>query len=116
MNFTTLKNAAQTASKRDLMQRTKDWPWYRIKAAVEAHGGTLADVAVQAGVEASSIYHVKRWPNPRLQAAIARTIGISASDVWPSRYDRQGQPVSRHNWIKLNTVPPRRRVQKRKAA
>jgi Ner family transcriptional regulator len=98
------------------MRHTKDWPWYRIKAAVEAEGQTLADVAFDAGVEPSSIYHVKRWPNPRLQTVIAKIIGVSALEIWPSRYDRQGQPVSRHNWIKLNTMPPRRRVQKRKVA
>ncbi len=98
------------------MRRSKDWPWYRVKAAVEAQGGPLVEVAIASGVGSSSICHVKRWPNPRLQSAIAKTIGVSAATIWPTRYDKQGQPVSRHNWIKLNTVPTRRRVKKCKAA
>lgn len=98
------------------MSRRKDWPWHQIKAAVEAKGETLVSVAEIADVSRSSICHVKRWPNPGLQDFLAETIGVAAPEIWPTRYNNQGLPISRRFWIKHNTVPARRRVQKREAA
>lgn len=99
------------------MSRKRDWPWWKVKGLLESRGKTLKDVAVENGFSRWAAIKVKRIPIPRLQALIAVALDRRPQDIWPTRYDRRGQPVRPYAvWIKNNTVDDPRNVQKRKAA
>lgn len=98
------------------MGKKADWPWYRIKAAVEAKGLNLTLVALAAGLDPSSLPKLKTTPIPRVQAILAEAIDQDPRAVWPTRYQEDGNPVPRHQWIKNNTARLIGHVQNRRAA
>lgn len=75
-----------------------DKAWYEIKAALEARGTTLAEVARAIGLSPSAGRKVKTDPIPRVQAEIARVLGTTAQSLWPSRYHPDGDPLSPAAW------------------
>jgi len=81
------------------MRRLKDRPWYHVKAALAARGTSLAAVSRQLGKTPSAMTKVKTVPLPALQAAIADVLGEKPQVIWPSRYDRFGQPVGGLTWL-----------------
>ncbi len=96
--------------------RGTDTPWYRIKADLAERGFTLVDVAARMGVTRYTVCTAKRRPVATVQRAIAEILGREPKDIWPTRYTRDGRPVSRIVWEKSNANPPLRHRQKRRAA
>jgi Ner family transcriptional regulator len=60
--------------------------WAQIKCALEERGHTLASLARKLEVSRSAISKVKVRPSPRVQAAIARAVGMKPEELWPERY------------------------------
>ena len=79
-----------------------DWPWWRVKAALEERGTTLAATARSIGLTKAAANRTKVVPGPRMQAAIAAAIGLSPMAIWPSRYTAEGRPVFRTGWLKAH--------------
>ncbi|MFG1466817.1 helix-turn-helix domain-containing protein, partial [Xanthobacter sp. DSM 24535] len=50
--------------------------------------------AEQAGYEPSSFYKALVRPWPAVEGIIASALDMRPQDIWPSRYDRSGQPRS----------------------
>ena len=109
------KIAAKAAEERQLRKR-QDWPWYRVKAAVEAKNKTLSAVAIANGLSPSAVHKVKQIPIPRVQKILAEVIGHSPQAVWPTRYDRRGKPVRSYLWVKDNTHGANRNLQKQEGS
>jgi len=80
-----------------------DWSWPRVKAAVEEAGLNLDEISRRQGMHRSWASMAKRAPYPAVQAAIARVIGVPPQDIWPSRYDEDGNPLSRKAWLDAQT-------------
>lgn len=61
-----------------------------IKASVRKKGTTLTALAVANGLSPSACRKALKVPCPRADEAIARCIGKPLHQIWPQRYDRQG--------------------------
>jgi len=94
------------------LRKRQDWPWYRVKAAVEAKNKTLSAVAIENGLSPSAVHRIKRIPIPLVQKILAKLIGFSPQAVWPTRYDHRGNPVRSYLWVKDNTCGANRNLQK----
>lgn len=74
----------------------KDWHPSDIKAAVEKAGWSLRQLGFHHGYTGdSSLSEAFRRPWPKAEGIIADAIGCQAHEIWPSRYDAQGNP-NRH--------------------
>jgi Ner family transcriptional regulator len=67
-----------------------DWPGLKIKHALENAGYSQRDIAHKVGKSYMAVNRVI-WPrnplhSPVIEKAIADTIGVSPSEIWPSRY------------------------------
>lgn len=62
-----------------------------IKAALALRGRSLADIARRLDVAPTTISIVSRGfrRSRRIEAAIADELGLTAAEVWPSRYPAQ---------------------------
>ncbi len=70
-----------------------DWHPEDIKAAVRKSGTSLAALSLAAGLSESAASRALITPWPRVQALIARHLGLRPQDIWPSRYDARGRPL-----------------------
>lgn len=90
---------------------------YDIAAAIRNKGVTLSELSRRISPsKASTVVSVafaKPWP--RVEREIAKFLGMKPEDIWPDRYDRNGQPLSK-NSPKTSTAKKRSRRQKSKAA
>lgn len=71
----------------------QDWHPEDVKAAVRKTGTTLTALALAAGLSESAVRMTLRRPWPRVQALIARHLGLPPQEIWPSRYDARGRPL-----------------------
>lgn len=74
------------------MKTPSDWHREDIKAAVRKSGATLRSLSVAAGYDMSAANQTLIRPWPALEAVIARHLGLHPREIWPSRYDAQGNP------------------------
>jgi Ner family transcriptional regulator len=72
-----------------------DWHPADVLAALKKRGHTLAGLSVAHGYHPTAGGKALKRPWPALEALIAREIGIAPQDIWPSRYDENGAPLSR---------------------
>ncbi len=64
-----------------------------IKARLQQRQFVLEHLAHHAGVTRKVFDSLGRSPHVGLQALIARCLGVSPWDLWPERYDRDGQSI-----------------------
>ncbi|WP_417656554.1 helix-turn-helix domain-containing protein [Pseudidiomarina aestuarii] len=64
-----------------------------IKCALEKAGWTLRQLGIHHNLSPSALPRTLavRWP--RVQQIIADTLGLNPWDIWPSRYDNNGNPI-----------------------
>ena len=75
-----------------------DWHPADIKAALEKKGWTFARLAREYDYSnRRSPGNVLRIPWARTESIIGEILGISPTEIWPSRYDEQGQPIKRRS-------------------
>lgn len=70
----------------------EDWNKADIKAALEKAGWTCRKLAKAHNMAHSYFSDTFTRPNPRAQAIMAKVIGYTPSTIWPSRYDKDGNP------------------------
>lgn len=70
-----------------------DWHPEDVKAAIRKTGTTLAALCQAHGLNRASINCMWHRPWPRVQAIVAKHLGLLPQDIWPSRYDPDGEPL-----------------------
>ncbi len=75
------------------MQTSADWHPEDIKAAIRKTGTTMEALGLSAGFSRVVVGIALRRPIPRVEALIARHLGVSPQTIWPSRYDADGNPL-----------------------
>lgn len=70
-----------------------DWHPEQVKAAIRMRGMTLTQLALTAGYDESAVRRTLRHRWPAVERVIAKFLGIRPQSIWPSRYDRTGNPV-----------------------
>lgn len=64
----------------------------RVRLALEGAGyERLIDVEIKYGLRPGTVTDTLARPNLAGEKAIAKLLGLSASDIWPSRYDANGE-------------------------
>ena len=71
-----------------------DWHGADIKAALEKAGTNLHRLGRENGYAKTSAYDVLRRPMPRIERIIADILGVAPCEIWPSRYDANGRPLT----------------------
>lgn len=66
-----------------------------VKFQVQLQGRSMAQVAADAGVNRSCLYSAFFKPYPRMERAIAESVGLTAQQLFPERYDADGLPARR---------------------
>ncbi|GBQ27207.1 putative transcriptional regulator [Acetobacter estunensis NRIC 0472] len=67
-----------------------------IKAALKIRFGSLSACAVSLGKSEGAVSNTINYPgySRTIESAIAKILCKSAHEIWPSRYDAHGQPLS----------------------
>lgn len=99
----------------DSRQR-REW----IKFQLRIRGSSLSQLARELNVTRSSTILALAKPYPRVERAIARRIGLKPEQIWPERYDENGNPNRKRgrpkSITKSNTGRARRNVHAQRAA
>ncbi|WP_160286864.1 helix-turn-helix domain-containing protein [Pseudomonas knackmussii] len=66
------------------------WEW--IKYQLRAKGTSLAKLARELGVSGPAVKNVKRTAYPRMEREIAKALCMETHDLWPERWDIDGNP------------------------
>ncbi|WP_395505983.1 helix-turn-helix domain-containing protein [Ectopseudomonas hydrolytica] len=87
------------------------WEW--IKFQLRARGTSLAKLARALNVSGPAVKNVKRTAYPRMERAIAKALDVNVEQLWPERWDANGNP-NRQRPKRPETMPAR--MQKHNAA
>lgn len=99
------------------MKARTDWPWWKVKAELARRSLSLSAIALANGWNRSAVSQLPRKPIPNIQEAIARALGLRASFIWPTRYERDGTPIRAASWSrKYRPIPANRNDKNRRAA
>jgi len=63
-----------------------------IKYQLRRQGYTLTSLGREHGVSRHAVGLALRKPYPKMEAIIAKVLGMHPAELWPERYDRQGNP------------------------
>lgn len=63
------------------------WSPARVKFELAERGHTLTSLARDNGYHQTAGSRVLRTPWPAMEEIIAAAVGVSATDIWPERYD-----------------------------
>ena len=66
------------------------WEW--IKFQLRAKGTSLAKLARDLHVSGPAVKNVKRTAYPRMERAIAKALSLDVRQLWPERWDANGNP------------------------
>jgi Ner family transcriptional regulator len=74
-------------------EQSTDWHPADIKASLAKKGFTFARIARENGYVCNSPNSVLHKPWSQMERIVSNIIGVKASEIWPSRYDRRGRPL-----------------------
>lgn len=89
----------------------QDWHPADIKAALAKKGYTFARIASEYGYVTNTPCAVLRKPWSQIEEIVARILGVPAARIWPSRYNRLGQPLKSRT-ARVRTKTTGRRITK----
>jgi Ner family transcriptional regulator len=75
-------------------ERAADWHPADVLAALKKRGQSLAGLSVAHGYHPTAAGKALKRPWPALEAIIAEALGLAPPQIWPSRYNASGQPIS----------------------
>lgn len=84
-----------------LKKENGDWRDEFILAALKSCGWTYSSLGVANGMGKATLRNAIRAPWPKGEDIIANTIGVDATDIWPSRFPRRNS--SSHSASDSNT-------------
>jgi Ner family transcriptional regulator len=70
----------------------QDWHPADIVAALRKAGWSLRKLSVHYGLGPGSLKNAIAVPYPNGERLIAAAIGVKPQEIWPSRYDKDGNP------------------------
>lgn len=73
-------------------QKGRDWTREQIFEALHRAGWSLRRLALHHEVNPSTFQAVIYRPYPRAELRVAEALGVTPQEIWPSRYDADGQP------------------------
>ena len=73
----------------------QDWHVADIKCALEKKGWSLSRLSKRNGYCRTACKAALHQPLPKMERLIADAIGVPPQEIWPSRYDEQGNPNRR---------------------
>jgi len=71
-----------------------DWNKAYIVAAIHAAGTSLRKLSIAKGYAAGTLAVTLHTPWPKGEKIIAEAINEHPKDIWPTRYDEEGNPLS----------------------
>ncbi len=71
-----------------------DWHPADVLAALKKRGQSLAGLSVAHGYHPTAAGKALKRPWPAVEAIIAKALDLPPAQIWPSRYDASGQPIS----------------------
>lgn len=72
-----------------------DWHPADVQAALKKRNLTLSGLSLRHGYHATAAGKALKQPWPAVEVLIAKAIGVLPQQIWPSRYDANGNPRSR---------------------
>ena len=72
-----------------------DWHPADVLAALKKRGHTLAGLSVTNGYHPTAAGKALKQSWPALERLLADAIGLPPQQIWPSRYDSEGNPQRR---------------------
>ena len=69
-------------------------------AALKKRGQSLAGLSVTNGYHPTAAGKALKQPWPAMEQLLAAVIGVTPREIWPSRYDRQGNPRTNRRGIR----------------
>ena len=86
----------------------KDWHWKEVLLALHQRGWSLRQVGIAEGYpDGSALGEAARRPYPKAEATLAAYVGIDhPMEIWPSRYDKDGNPNRRMGPAPMRGRPP----------
>jgi Ner family transcriptional regulator len=73
----------------------EDWHPADILAALKKRGHTLSGLSVANGYHPTAAGKALRQPWPAMESIVAAALAVAPQEIWPSRYDEHGRPLSR---------------------
>ncbi len=78
-------------------QRRHHWDKHAIKAEINRRGETLTSIALRAGISPVACRVVFIKPIPAAERAISKFLSVPLHDMWPDRYDHNGNRLPSHS-------------------
>jgi Ner family transcriptional regulator len=75
-------------------QTPTDWHPADVLAALKKRGQSLAGLSVAHGYHPTAAGKALKRAWPAMEAIIAAALDLAPVEIWPSRYDASGQPIS----------------------
>jgi Ner family transcriptional regulator len=92
----------------------RDWHSYYIVFRLRERGMTLRRLSRLNGCSPNSAAMAIRIAWPKMERLIAKAIGVTPQEIWPSRYHADGSPKGprrRARFLKHSTAAARRNAQ-----
>ena len=70
----------------------EDWHPEDVRAAIRKTGLSLPQLSQRIGYSKHAINVVLYAPWPKVEAKVAAHLNVRVTDIWPSRYDADGNP------------------------
>src|SRR6478736_2955711 len=71
---------------------TMDWHPADVLAALKKRGHNLAGLSATNGYHPTAAGKALKQPWPAMEQLLAAAIGVTPQEIWPSRYDGEGNP------------------------
>lgn len=92
----------------------RDWSSHYIVFRLRERGMTLRRLSRLNGYSPNSATVATRVPWPKMERLIAKALGVTPQEIWPSRYHADGSPKGprrRALFLKHSTAASRRNAQ-----
>ena len=88
--------------------RTAPHNWHPadIVAALRKKNWSLRQLALAQGLHRGTLAKALRHPYPRAEHLIASALGLQPEQIWPERYDANGQPNRRRGGVPIRPTIP----------
>jgi Ner family transcriptional regulator len=70
-----------------------DWHPADVLAALKKRGQSLAGLSVANGYHPTAAGKALKRPWPAMEALIAEALSLAPAQIWPTRYDAEGNPI-----------------------
>src|SRR6476620_8974855 len=81
---------------------TTDWHPADVLAALKKRGHNLAGLSATNGYHPTAAGKALKQPWPAMEQLLAAAIGVTPQEIWPSRYDGQGNPRTNRRRFQLD--------------